>query len=71
MRGKRRKPVHSKIMYPDNQHGKIDGQDPEHEDQHRVHEIVKIKVRPRTLREVSESRVRCMGKQAYRLSRKA
>jgi len=49
VRRKRCKPVHGEVVHPDDQNGKIDRQDPEHEDKDGVGVVVKIIVGARTL----------------------
>ena len=41
--------MNSKIMYPDDENGKVDGEDPEHEDEDGVGVVVEIIVGSRSL----------------------
>lgn len=42
-------PVHGEVVVPDNKDGKVDGQDPQHDDQDRVSVMVKVPGGPRAL----------------------
>ena len=42
VRRKRSEPADGKIVYPDDEHGHVDGQDPKHEDEHGVCVIVEV-----------------------------
>ena len=42
-------PVHRQIMGPDEEDGDVDGEHPEHEDQHRVGVVVEIIMGARSL----------------------
>ena len=50
--GERCEPVHRQIMGPDEEDGYVDGEHPEHEDQHRVRVVVEIIMGARSLSDV-------------------
>lgn len=44
MRGERRQPMDSKVPHPDDQYGKVDREDPDHENKDRMRVVIEIAI---------------------------